>query len=235
MKKKSYIKCILLILVICCNTSIILGQNWKLSQSINGSLIDPKFSVIDNNNNTYILAVFFDTINSPINIISKGLRDMVLLKIDQQGEILWANQIGSTGAEIAGGITLDNQNNIYLSGTFRNVCYFSENDSLVSTGNGDIFLAKYTQSGLLTWTRRIGTTGNLQATSDIIFNGNDRIITSGYFKDSLILGYNSPNFDTLIGSSINTIFLASLNLEGDPLWSKMISGTVTVSRVSCYY
>ncbi len=231
MRKKIYIKCILLIFTICFSTSIIRGQYWKISQNIRGSLIDPKFSVIDNENNTYILAVFFDTVYSPINIISKGLRDMVLFKIDHQGEILWANQIGSTGAEIAGGITLDNQNNIYVSGTFRNVCYFSENDSLVSTGNGDIFLAKYTQSGLLTWTRRIGTTTNLQATSDIIFDGNDRIITSGYFRDSIILGYNTLNFDTLLGSSINTIFIASLDLEGDPLWSKAIPGTVTVSRI----
>ena len=231
MKKSIYFIYFLMIYIIFCDSSFLNGQAWNISQKIKGSLIEPKFSAIDNQNNTYILAVFFDTIYSPINIISEGLRDMVLIKIDPQGQVLWANQIGSTGAEIAGGITLDNQGNLYLSGVFRNVCYFTENDSLVSTGNGDIFLAKYSTTGSLLWTRRIGTTANLQATSDIIFDGNDRIITAGYFIDSLILGYDNIKLDTLIGSSINTIFIASLDLDGNPLWSKKISGTNTVSRI----
>ncbi|MBN2613961.1 MAG: gliding motility-associated C-terminal domain-containing protein [Bacteroidales bacterium] len=201
------------------------------SQKINGSNIEPKLSVIDNQDNTYILCVFFDTITAPLNIISKGLRDIVLIKIDKQGNLLWVNPIGSSGAEIAGGLTLDNQNNIYVSGVFRNICYFGQNDSLTSTGNGDIFLAKYNNSGVLSWTRRIGITANLQASSDLIFDGNNRIIALGYFIDSLVLGYDIAELDTFKGSSINTNFIASLDLDGNPIWSKIIFGTNTVSRI----
>jgi gliding motility-associated-like protein len=230
MKRKIFLFWLNTIIVLLNNTIICNGQGWILSNKITGSLIEPKYSVIDDFDNHYFLAPFFDTIYSPINLISTGNRDLALIKINKNGNVLWFHKIGSTDAEVAGGITKDNQNNIYVTGTFRKTCYFTASDSLVSTGNGDIFLAKYNQNGIFQWAKRIGSAATLQASSDIIFDGNTSLILCGYYNDSLIFGYDPANMDTLLGNAFTTNFAAGLDLNGNPLWINRFLGSNNLSR-----
>ena len=62
---------IFLLTLIVLSNSINVGycQGWVLSTKINATEIEPRYSVIDNNNNLYVLSYFTDTIYSPYNII----------------------------------------------------------------------------------------------------------------------------------------------------------------------
>ena len=99
-------------ILILTNLTKIDAQNWSVSQVILGSTIEPKYSVIDNQNNLYTLSFFSDTIFSPYFTKSFGSRDLFLTKFSPTGNVIWYKRIGSDGFEAAGGITIDNSNNI---------------------------------------------------------------------------------------------------------------------------
>ncbi|MBN2215134.1 MAG: gliding motility-associated C-terminal domain-containing protein [Bacteroidales bacterium] len=53
---------------------------------------------------------------------------------------------------------------------------------------------------------------------------------SGFFRDSLIIGSNSADKDTLLGNSIFSNFIATFDLEGKHIWSKKFLGTSNLTR-----
>ncbi|MBN2480761.1 MAG: SBBP repeat-containing protein, partial [Bacteroidales bacterium] len=230
MKNQLYISWICIIFFFSSN-GLLLSQNWIKSTVINGSNIEPRYSIIDNQNNTVLIAVFRDTIYSPYNKISYGARDLFLMKLNQTGQVLWYNHIGNSSVDYPGGITVDNNNNIYITSSFQNVVKFSPTDSLVNNNDlDDIFLAKYSPYGTLHWANIIGTGNNLQNTVDLKFDGSSILLVTGYFKDSLIIGSTIFNRDTIIGNSYYSNFIGAFNLDGNYLWSNEILGNNNFSR-----
>lgn len=210
--------------------SNIKSQNWQLSNAILGSNIEPRHSTIDDQNNSYILSIFSDTIYSPYSVISRGSRDLFITKVNSLGNVVWNKHIGSRGNEIEGGITTDN-NYIYVTGTFYNNCRFSENDSLISSGTtGDIFLAKYNLDGDLQWAKKIGSSSRFETTLDIKYF-KDNLIICGAFRDSLIIGSSLADKDTFLTNGYASNFIAEFNLNGLRNWSKQILGTNNLSRI----
>ena len=54
------------------------------------------------------------------------------------------------GADGGKGIAVDQSGNVYNCGYFKHTAYF-DNDSVVSAGNKDIYVAKYNSTGNLIW------------------------------------------------------------------------------------
>ncbi len=212
-------------------THLIFGQDWVLSTTINGSDIEPKYSVIDNSNNIYLYSTFYDTIFDFSNLKSYGVRDLLLAKINMQGQILWYQHIGSDGNDNTGGITLDNNNNVYILGNYFKTCKFNATDTLINTGNGDVFLAKYNSQGIFQWAKRICSSNTNQGSTDLKFDGNNnRLIIAGFFKDSLIVGSTLSDMDTIIGNSFTSNFISAFSIEGNHLWSKSFLATSNFTR-----
>jgi len=208
------------------------GQAWQTSSKISGSSIEPKLSKLDNLNNLIVLSSFTDTVYNPYNNISRGLPDLFLTKSDPSGNVLWHQQIGSTGNEFAGGIAIDNLNNIYISGNFNNTCFFTQTDSLVSRGKADIFLAKYSPSGNLEWKKRVATGSEIQYSNDIILDNSNNVVMCGFFRDSLIVGSETSDLDTLYANTYYGHFIAMFNSSGHRVWAKRYLGTSNLIRIS---
>jgi hypothetical protein len=210
--------------------SLIYCQDWITSKAINGSDIEPKYSVIDKNNNLILFTAFADTVPSLGNLISYGARDLLLIKFDNSGHILWYTRIGSTSADIAGGISIDNNNDIYITGNYYGNCRFSSTDSLINTGNADIFLAKYNSNGIFQWTKRIGFSSTLQSSFDLKFDGLSNLLITGFYKDTLIIGSTVADQDTLYGNAYTSNFIGSFDLNGICSWTKSFLGTNNNTR-----
>ncbi len=207
------------------------AQNWIQSTVIKGSNIEPKYSVVDNAGNIYIYSTFTDTVYTFNNLKSYGVRDMILKKINAQGEVLWHNHIGSTKNDNAGGITKDENNNIYILGNYFGNCRFTLNDSIINTGNGDVFLAKYNPDGTFLWAKRICSATTNQGATDLKFDGSNKLVTTGYYTDSLIVGIDPANSDTLLANGYTANFIAVFDVDGNLQWSKRILGTYNLSRI----
>ncbi len=188
-------------------SSPIFSQGWLLSSVLNGNTVEPKYSAIDNQNNLYVLSLF-DTIYSP-SIITYGLNDLLLAKYSSTGNLLWYKRIGNKITDVPGGITVDN-NNVYITGTFYDSCKFDGGPSLKNTGLGDIFLAKYDSDGSFVFAKRVGSSSTLQSSLDIKFDGTQKILMTGFFKDSLIIGSTIADKDTLIGNANIANFYCSI-------------------------
>ncbi|MFB6306005.1 MAG: hypothetical protein ABEH43_03295, partial [Flavobacteriales bacterium] len=140
----------------------------------------------------YVTGRFKDTIEMDPGVgsdtlISSGRKDIFLAKYDSLGNLVWANKIGGNDHDESTELVLDKDNNIYMTGAFRNNCEFNPGAGqaeLISDGGYDVFLAKYTPSGDYTWAVRMGN-GDWNYATSIAKNpaGNSVIIGGHYQKD----------------------------------------------------
>jgi gliding motility-associated-like protein len=224
-------------LLICClsflNFNMLLkGQEWTLSSIIKASIIDPQYSILDNQNNLFILAAFNDTIYSPY--FTKAYsphKDLVIFKFNSSGNVIWYKRIGSSSLDAAGGLAIDINNNCFITGTFYNNCRFTSTDSLIHTGNGDIFLAKYNSDGVFQWAKRVGSSSTLQSSMDLKFDGSNNLLMAGFYKDSLIIGSTLEDKAILLGNAFTSTFIAQFDLNGKHIWSKRFLSTSNLTRI----
>jgi hypothetical protein len=72
-----------------------------------------------------------------------GLSDIFLAKFDSSGNIIFIQQLGTTGRDIGYGIILDSSPNAFIAGSNE-----GNLDGNISAGLSDIFLAKFNSSGV---------------------------------------------------------------------------------------
>ena len=207
------------------------SQNWITSKAIVGSDVEPKYSILDPSNNLIVLGAFKDSLYSPYSYVSYGARDLVLLKLNADYQVQWSTRIGCSSADIAGGLTIDNQNNIYITGNYYNTLKITENDTLINSGNADVFLIKYNSDGIFQWAKRVASSSTLQSSFDLKYNGVDKLIMTGFYKDSIIFGSQTVNTDTLPGNSFISNYIATFDLSGNYIWAKTFLGTNDNTRI----
>ncbi|MCH8902458.1 MAG: T9SS type A sorting domain-containing protein [Bacteroidetes bacterium] len=136
---------------------------------------------------------------------------------------LWANVIGSTGADVSYGIAIDDTGNVYLTGYFAGTTDFDPGAgtaNLTSVGDADIFFAKYDMNGNYVWAHSIGT-GWRDEGLDITVDDLGNVYITGYFRDP-------ADFDPGAGISILTpvasqdIYFAKYDAAGNYLWARAI-------------
>lgn len=222
---------IILFLFLCFISHIVKAQTWEFANDVNGNFVKPHKSVLDQNNNTYILSTFQDTlILENQEIYSHGTQDLALLKYSSDGKFLWVKQIGSTKKTFAGGIAIDENDNIYITGSYSDTCYFDSN-FLLSTGSYDIFLASYTNEGVLTNYGTIASDNNLQFSNEIAIDKNQKITITGFFNSSMTIGL-SDDQEILSGNEYYSHFISNHNLNGTLNWVKFFLGQNNSTRFS---
>lgn len=80
-----------------------------------------------------------------------GSADAYLTKFDQQGELLWAEQFGDAGDDIAYSLYIDQSDSIFVAG------YTDGDLDGENAGSYDAWVAKYNQSGDQDWITQFGT------------------------------------------------------------------------------
>jgi hypothetical protein len=88
-------------------------------------------------------------------------------KYDAAGTEIWTRQFGSTGngvkVERAHAVSVDAQRNVYVAGSTGSTL-----PGQTSAGAGDVFLRKYSDSGVEAWTRQFGTASSEVALSTTV-------------------------------------------------------------------
>jgi hypothetical protein len=118
-------------------------------------------------------------------------------------------------------ISVDESGNIYKVGTFRDTIDVDSSSSsfnLVSSGNSDIFVLKYSPMGSLVWAYELGGIGTDQA-SDIDYDNGNLFIT-GFFSDTVDFDAG-PNTNVL-GAGYTAIFILKIDTSGIFKWVKKV-------------
>ncbi len=92
---------------------------------------------------------------------SIGSEDLFIACFDDEGNPVWANLIGTQGTSTqAAGVATNNNGDIYILGHFSGTTLDPGGTELSSKGGTDLFLARYTLNGGLTWATSYGTVSN---------------------------------------------------------------------------
>jgi hypothetical protein len=101
----------------------------------------------DNAGNAYITGHTYGSLGGTYN----GAADVFIAKYSAAGALQWTRQIGTSSGEYGEGIAVDAAGNAFITG--------QTNGSLggPNAGGSDAFIAKYSTTGALLWTRQSGT------------------------------------------------------------------------------
>ncbi len=184
--------------------------------------------VLDVSDNIYVTGIFSNTVDfdpgaGTTNLTSNGGSDIFISKLDLNGNLLEAKNIGEASSESLVYLNIDSNNELYLIGNFSNTVDFDPGagtTNLTSNGAKDVFLLKLDSSLALSWAKTFGGTGN-DAPSAVVADGDSNIYVNGTFT-------NTVDFDPGAGTTNLTsnggddIFITKFDLSGELSWVKQI-------------
>jgi len=202
------------------------------AKSVGGVDYDyPQSIVADSNGNVYVAGYFeetadFDPGAGSAELTSAGSYDIFILKLDSNGNYIWAKRIGGTGSDFARTIVTDTNGNIYIAGSFFSTVDFDPGAgtaNLTSAGLADIFVAKYDSDGNYIWAKRMGGSSNDYGVGMTI-DASGNVYTAGSFQSTVDFdpGAGTANLTSAGGSDI---FVSKLDSNGNFVWAKSMGGT----------
>lgn len=210
--------------------------NFQWAKRAGGTSSDIANGVSASGSAVYVTGYFSSTanFNTPSSsgsneITSAGGTDIFLAKFDNTGAFQWAVRAGGSSQDIGYGVA-EAGIDVYITGYFRNTAGFSSNTSLVTAGDNDIFLAKYTSTGTLVWARRGG--GTLSDISQGVAISNSGVCITGSANPSPfsqgVINFNTPsasgsNEITIPAGNLN-IIVAQFDFSGNFQWARRGGG-----------
>ncbi|MFM9944507.1 MAG: T9SS type A sorting domain-containing protein [Bacteroidia bacterium] len=176
---------------------------------------------IDTNKNVYIFARFINDITfsgqkKKLNLYSNKSADtgsIYLAKIDSSGNYIWARSFDwlEYGSIF---MSLDNFNNIYLTGSFTGTIDFDPGIDTFYLRNGGAFILKLDESGNFVWAKSFNGSISLGA---INTENSKNLLFTGSYNGTVDL---NPGSDTFNLRGRYGSFYLKLTSLGDFVWAK---------------
>ncbi|WP_375338635.1 SBBP repeat-containing protein [[Phormidium] sp. ETS-05] len=208
--------------------------NYVWAKRIGGSGGDVSRNItIDSSGNSYTTGWFSDTVDfnpgaGVANLTSAaGTDDIFILKLDTNGNYVWAKNLGGNSTDFGNSIAVDSSGNTYTTGYFSGTADFNPNAgvfNLTSTGgSNDIFIVKLNASGNYLWAKRLGNTGGDEGRS-IAVDSSGNTYTTGFFAGTVDFdpGAGTANRASAGG---NDIFITKLDTSGNYVWANRLGDT----------
>jgi len=131
----------------------------------------------------YDLAMDADPGAGTFTLTTAGAIDAFILKLDANGDFIWAKSVGGTTTDRPYGLDIDALDNIYVTGTFSGTTDLDPGANVVSAvsqGADDIFILKLNASGAYVWSTYTGGTSYEASRSVALSNDGFVYITGGF-------------------------------------------------------
>ena len=186
---------------------------------------------LDSSNNVYITGYFNDTVDfdpgaGTANLVSAGLKDIFVLKLDSSGDFVWAKSTGTANNDYGSAITTDSSGNVYTTGLFVGTADFDPGAGTTNISSGaseGVFIQKLDIDGNFVLAKSFegDTWGNW--VQDIFVDSSGNIHTTGTLRGTTDYdpGAGTANL-TSVGSYDG--FISKLDSSGDFVWAKSIGG-----------
>lgn len=143
---------------------------------------------------------------------SAGQADAFVARYDESGTNLWSRQLGGSGEDNGRDVTVDQEGNVYLIGSFSNAMNL-DGFGFVSAGASDVFVAKLDVNGVGLWGQRFGGDQFDSGASIAVDSGGD-LVTTGLFE-----GWANFGGSDLESFGQHDIFVARYDADGEHLLS----------------
>jgi hypothetical protein len=190
----------------------------------------PLSIALDQNGNILVTGHFFgptdfDPGAGVTTLTSNGARDIFVLKLDPNGNFLWAKSMGGTGDDFGNALATDANGNVYTTGEFSGTADFDPGAgtlSLTSNGNVDVFIQKLDANGNFQWATNIGGV-NPDRGFGITTDATGNVYTTGLFVGTVDF---DPGAGALnLTSTQLDAFIQKLDASGNLVWAKSMGGS----------
>jgi len=147
---------------------------------------------VDSQGNSYVIGDFENTVtfgSTELESTVYNRSDVFITKLDTNGNFIWAKSVQGSNQnhDYGNSISVDNQGNSYITGSFRETATFGAT-SLTSYGAADIFVAKLDASGNFNWAVQAGGNGIDSGSSIDIDNQGNCYLTGRFFAGTATFG-----------------------------------------------
>lgn len=192
---------------------------------------------VDDQNNIYTGGSFHIAMDVNPGVVSdirtsNGWQDVFLQKLDSSGNFIWAHTFGSAYSELPYHISLDNNNNVVLSGSQGDAFDADPTNRVDTIGlltrGGGFFMVKYNTNGDYLWGHNIGEATN-EKIGDFEIDSNNNILIIGTFQDTsdFYPGIIDDRLEVSIG--VGDAYLLQLDSLGNYLWHQTIAASQETS------
>ncbi len=212
-------------------SGLVQAQELLWAKQVGGLGNEEGSGIVDSAGNSYVGGGFEGSVtfgsgetNETI-LTSLGLRDAFLAKYDESGNLIWAKRSGGVNDARAGGVLVNDLGHLYSGGEFEGSATFGlgENNetTLTAAGGGASWFGRFDPTtGALLWVKK----GILSDSPGFGFDNLGNISITGSFEDMVTFGLGEPNETTLTSTGTGDIFVAKLNLQGELIAAKQVSG-----------
>jgi len=178
----------------------------------------------DPNGNVMLTGNFSGTIDvdpgsSVYQLTSYGAEDAFFIKLDIDGNLIWANNLGGIGNDGVNDVSFDDQGDIYVAGYYSDSADLdmgSNEELFISEGTSDIFLLKMDGNGQFIWAQSIGGTA-IVGVNEIAVGNSGTIYMTGFFNGTPDFDPGQPEYFLTSASSV--FYTAKYNIDGSFLWA----------------
>ena len=144
-------------------------------------------------------------------LVSAGMRDIFIAKLNASGQFVWAKRAGGIEDDEANAVAVNSYGAAFIAGYFSDDADF-DGATVSSSGNEDIFIARYDNNGNFLWAKKAGGFSADRANALVLDNGGSLFVT-GSIKGAA----HFSNFQVSTNYSKN-VFLAKYTPSGSVQW-----------------
>ncbi|MFC7773755.1 T9SS type A sorting domain-containing protein [Flavobacterium sp. GCM10027622] len=208
--------------------------NYIWAKAIGGNNTDSSNAIaLDSSGQIHITGYFNDTADfnpaAAVNNLTSavaGVQDIFIAKYDTNGNYLWAKTISGNSIEKSNSIAINSSGQVHISGSFYATVDFDPSvatANLTSTGNNDIFIAKYDSNGNYLWAKNCGG-ANDDVANAIVVDTNDKIFFTGFFRDTVDFDASVSVSNLTAGFGNANCFMACYSATGTFNNAQVIGG-----------
>ena len=139
----------------------------------------------------------------------------------------WVRHTGDAGTDLARGMNIDLDGNIYITGSFEGGMDIDPSPDyhyLSASGTSDAFISKYNRDGILVWGRSVGGDGVDQGLACTI-DTSGNVYTIGIYEGTADFD-PGPGVVNLTGTAGDLdVFISKLDSNGNYVWAKKLGGS----------
>jgi len=231
--------------------SLLTAQTLQWAKRIGGLQHDGSYSIaVDAQGNVYTVGLFSDTVDFDPGagfywLGTEGEQNTYISKLDPQGNLIWAKQLGQVQGTLGFSIALDSLMNVFVAGEFLSTQDFDPgpgtyNLRAASEGFFDAFILKLDSTGTFVWARRFGAALDENINS-ICTDSQGNIYLTGDFAVSVDFD-PGPGSHILTSSGNEDAFVCKLSSSGNFMWALSMGGieedkgnSITIDKESNVY
>lgn len=211
------------------NGDFVWAKNMGQVGSNNGDAIS-----VDANGNVYIAGSFQGTVDfdpgagtTNLTAIS-GDYDTFFLKLDANGNFVWAKRMGNASRDVVNAIEVDASGNLYTTGSFFGTVDFDPGtgtQTMATTGvSVETYIQKLDSNGDLIWVKQLKSSNSYNRPYGLSLDASGNVYTTGIFADTMDVDPSAAVLN-LAPNGLADAFIHKMDANGNFIWAKQVGQT----------